>query len=53
MMYTSASIGIAVGAEEGPQELLRGADEAAYQAKRMGKACSVVFAPGPTRGGAP
>jgi diguanylate cyclase (GGDEF)-like protein len=53
MMYTSASIGIAVGAEEEPQELVRAADEASYQAKRMGKACSVVFAPGATRGGAP
>jgi diguanylate cyclase (GGDEF)-like protein len=52
-IYTSASIGIAVGAEEGPQELLRAADEASYQAKRVGKARSVVFAPRPTRGGAP
>jgi diguanylate cyclase (GGDEF)-like protein len=52
-MYTSASIGIAVGAEEGPQELVKVADEATYQAKRMGKARSVVFAPGPTRGCAP
>jgi diguanylate cyclase (GGDEF)-like protein len=53
MMYTSASIGIAVGAEEGPQELVMAADEATYQAKRMGKARSVVFAPGPTTGGVP
>jgi PleD family two-component response regulator len=53
MMYTSASIGIAVGAEEGPQELLRAADEASYQAKRTGKARSVIFAPGATRGGTP
>jgi diguanylate cyclase (GGDEF)-like protein len=52
-MCTSASIGIAVGAEEGPEELMRAADEATYQAKRMGKACSVVFAPSPTTGGAP
>jgi diguanylate cyclase (GGDEF)-like protein len=52
-MYTSASIGIAVGAKEGPQELVRAADEATYQAKRMGKARSVVFAPDPTTGGAP
>ena len=52
-MYISASIGIAVGAEEGPQQLVRAADEATYQAKRMGKARSVVFAPGLTRGGVP
>ena len=53
MIYTSASIGIAVGAEEEPQELVRAADEATYQAKRIGKARSVVFAPRPTTGGAP
>ena len=44
-MYTSASIGIAVGAEGDPEELVRAADEATYLAKRMGKARSVVFAP--------
>jgi diguanylate cyclase (GGDEF)-like protein len=49
-MYTSASIGIAVGAEEAPQELVRAADEATYRAKRMGNARSVVFAPDPTTG---
>jgi diguanylate cyclase (GGDEF)-like protein len=42
-MYTSASIGIAFGAREGPQELVYAADLAAYQAKGMGKGCSVVF----------
>jgi diguanylate cyclase (GGDEF)-like protein len=51
-IYTTASIGIAVGAEDRPQELVRAADEATYQAKRMGKARSVVFAPSPTKGGA-
>jgi diguanylate cyclase (GGDEF)-like protein len=51
--FTSASIGIVVGAEEGPQELVRAADEATYQAKRMGKARSVVFAPDPTTGVVP
>jgi PleD family two-component response regulator len=44
-MYTTASIGIAVGAEEGPQELVRAADMASYRAKRKGKARSVLFAP--------
>jgi len=42
-MYTSASIGIAFGAREGPQELVYAADLAAYQAKGRGKGCSVVF----------
>jgi diguanylate cyclase (GGDEF)-like protein len=50
-MYTSASIGIAVGAEEQPQELVRAADRATYQAKRMGKARSVLFDPDSTVGG--
>ena len=44
-MYTTASIGIAVEAEEGPQELVRAADMASYRAKKMGKARSVLFAP--------
>ena len=44
-MYTSASIGIAVGAEGQPQELVRAADAAMYQAKARGKARSVVFGP--------
>ena len=52
-MYTSASIGIAIGSQERPQELVRAADRATYQAKRMGKARSVVFAQDPTTGGAP
>jgi len=51
-MYTSASIGIAVGAQGQPQELVRAADLAAYQAKRMGKARSVVFDPNTTTGSA-
>jgi diguanylate cyclase (GGDEF)-like protein len=52
-MYTSASIGIAVGSQEMPQGLVRAADEASYRAKRQGKARSVVFAPEPATGGAP
>jgi PleD family two-component response regulator len=52
-MYTSASIGIAIGLQERPQELVRAADRATYQAKRMGKARSVLFAQDPTTGGAP
>ena len=51
-MYTSASIGIAVGTQERPQELVRAADLAAYEAKRRGKACSAVIDP-EARGGAP
>jgi diguanylate cyclase (GGDEF)-like protein len=51
-MYTSASIGIAVGARGRPQELVRAADLAAYRAKRMGKARSAVFDP-EAIGGAP
>jgi diguanylate cyclase (GGDEF)-like protein len=50
-MYTSASIGIAVGAEKKPQELVHAADLAAYQAKRMGKARSIVFDSNSTPGG--
>jgi diguanylate cyclase (GGDEF)-like protein len=47
-MYTSASIGIAIGSqEERPQELVRAADIATYQPKRIGKARSVVFAQEP------
>jgi diguanylate cyclase (GGDEF)-like protein len=52
-MYTSASIGIAVGSRGMPWRLVREADEAAYRAKRQGKARSVVFAPDPANGGAP
>jgi diguanylate cyclase (GGDEF)-like protein len=39
----SASIGIALGAEGQPEELLSVADLAMYRAKSMGKARSVVF----------
>ena len=44
-MYTSASIGIAVGAEEHPRRLVRAADQATYRAKKRGKARSVLFDP--------
>jgi diguanylate cyclase (GGDEF)-like protein len=50
-LYTTASIGIAVGAKEQPEELVHAADLAMYQAKRMGKARSVVFDP-EAKGGA-
>jgi len=52
-MYTSASIGIAVGAKEQPQRLVKVADEAAYRAKRLGKARSVVYSADSASGGAP
>jgi GGDEF domain-containing protein len=45
LMYTSASIGIAVGAEEPPRRLVRAADQASYRAKKQGKADSVLFDP--------
>ena len=51
-VYTSASIGIVVGAQGLPEELMRVADVAMYQAKRAGKAHSVVF-DSEARGGAP
>jgi diguanylate cyclase (GGDEF)-like protein/PAS domain S-box-containing protein len=41
--YTSASIGIAVGAQERPHELVRAADLAAYRAKRKGKGRGAIF----------
>ena len=44
-MYTSASIGIVVGDQGPPEKLMRAADLAMYQAKRKGKAHSVVFDP--------
>jgi diguanylate cyclase (GGDEF)-like protein len=51
-VYTSASIGIVVGAQGPPEELMRAADVAMYQAKRAGKAGTVVF-DSETKGGAP
>ena len=44
-LHTSASIGIAVGARWSPEGLVRAADQAMYQAKRVGKARCVVFDP--------
>ncbi len=44
-LFATASIGIAVGAEERPEELLRAADMAMYQAKGKGKGCHIVFGP--------
>ena len=38
-VYTSASIGIVVGAQGSPEELMRAADVAMYQAKRAGRNC--------------
>jgi diguanylate cyclase (GGDEF)-like protein len=52
-MCTSASIGIAVGTEELPRELVRAADLATYRAKRMGKARSALADPDSTAGGTP
>ena len=52
-MHTSASIGIAIGSQERPQQLVRAADEASYRAKRLGKARSAVFSPDLATGGAP
>jgi diguanylate cyclase (GGDEF)-like protein len=49
-LYTSASIGIAVGAQWVPEKLVRAADLAMYQAKRAGKARSVVFDPNSATG---
>ncbi|HYA44057.1 MAG TPA: EAL domain-containing protein, partial [Acidimicrobiales bacterium] len=39
----SASIGVAAGLRDSPEELLRDADIAMYRAKSMGKNCHVVF----------
>jgi diguanylate cyclase (GGDEF)-like protein len=41
----SASIGVAVGDRDAPEELLRDADIALYQAKAAGKRCRVLFSP--------
>jgi diguanylate cyclase (GGDEF)-like protein/PAS domain S-box-containing protein len=44
-IYTSASIGIALGSMDydTPEEILRNADTAMYQAKKQGKSCHAVF----------
>ena len=52
-VYTSASIGIAVGSGEMPQRLVVSADKASYRAKRRGKARTAVFIPDSTTGDAP
>jgi diguanylate cyclase (GGDEF)-like protein len=44
-LTVTASIGIAEGRRATPDELLRDADIALYQAKAAGKKCAVVFAP--------
>jgi diguanylate cyclase (GGDEF)-like protein len=44
-MLITASVGIAVGHRETPEELLREADLALYQAKSAGKNCYEVFRP--------
>jgi diguanylate cyclase (GGDEF)-like protein len=44
-LSVTASIGIAEGRRTTPDELLRDADIALYQAKAAGKKCAVVFAP--------
>jgi diguanylate cyclase (GGDEF)-like protein len=44
-LTVTASIGIAEGVRATPDELLRDADVALYQAKAAGKRCAVVFAP--------
>ena len=47
-LYTSVSIGIAVGAQGPSQKLVRAAELGMYQAKSMGKAHSVVLDPNST-----
>jgi predicted signal transduction protein with EAL and GGDEF domain len=51
-LCASASIGIALGARERPQQLACAADVAMYEAKAMGKGCIVIFDPKTTMGGA-
>jgi GGDEF domain-containing protein len=51
-LCASASIGIALGARERPQQLVHAADVAMYEAKAMGKGCIVIFDPKTTMGGA-
>jgi diguanylate cyclase (GGDEF)-like protein len=49
-MRLSASIGIAVGARESPRELVRAADLAVYEAKRLGKGRNALFEPSIAKG---
>ncbi len=44
-LNVTVSIGIAEGVRTKPEDLLRDADIAMYQAKSMGKQCAVVFLP--------
>jgi predicted signal transduction protein with EAL and GGDEF domain len=44
-LVVTASIGIAEGGRATPDELLRDADVALYQAKAAGKKCAVIFVP--------
>ncbi|MGO8871818.1 MAG: putative bifunctional diguanylate cyclase/phosphodiesterase, partial [Acidimicrobiales bacterium] len=44
-LVVTASIGIAQGSRPAPEDLLRDADIALYQAKAAGKQCAVVFSP--------
>jgi len=49
-LCASASIGIALGAPELPQQLVHAADLAMYEAKGMGKGCIVIFDANTTMG---
>ena len=49
-LCASASIGIALGAQERPQQLVHAADLAMYEAKAMGKGSIAIFAPKTTMG---
>jgi diguanylate cyclase (GGDEF)-like protein len=44
-LSVSASIGVAEGDRHSPDDLLRDADIALYQAKALGKHCAVIFTP--------